>query len=484
MLAQRQAVEKIELKENQRAEWTAAKTPFPDWNTWRKEHAAGKAATPVMAAPEVAGQGSDGLALAPKGDLRDFKGRFVASGNVEYTNRFTEQVEFVDAGTKLTFGHEFGDPAIRASLQLAAQKWVVGPLNIGGTEAFKRANALEAVRLGIDSRLAGIEFGVLEAARTQVAAEHEAMKTAVAKGAQRIQEATNAERLIVMAEKNRHATRLLGDAEGSQKDRLPVLGMAQAQEQGEAVRVLPVVKDQIHFDLDLETAGLAEFKKNGAKPAFVQAGAKPGQFVAVVGIAGNRHNPAVMQQVDSFKSDLLKRYGPQGETLVAHGKAPFEHQAGGSKSYFVRTRNADGVEREQWGVDLERALQEAAARPGDLITLRRAGQQEVKVNAPVKGPDGKPTGETQEKVVKRNGWEVKTIQKADELRHNAPDATKQEATKPGEVIETGNAEPCKHTQAEFEKHSGMSKAKSLEKPVGKEIEPQNKAPKRSTGPGF
>ena len=43
-----------------------------------------------------------------------------------------------------------------------------------------------------------------------------------------------------------------------------------------AVRVLPVVKDQIHFDLDLETAGLAEFKKNGAKPAFVQAGAKPG----------------------------------------------------------------------------------------------------------------------------------------------------------------------------------------------------------------
>lgn len=463
LLAQQQAIEKIELKERQRQEWKAAKAPFIDWNAWRKERGGVKVAPPEVIAPEITGKGGDGRVMVPKGDLRDFKGRFVASGKVEYRNKFTEQVEFVDAGAKLSFGDEFGAPAIRASLQLAAQKWAVGPLNITGSKAFKWANALEAVRLGIDSRIEGIDAAVMDAARQQIAAEREAMKSTVFKAAQRIQEATRAERLIVTAEKNRHSIRLLSDAEGCQTDRLPALGMAEARQQGEAVRLLPIVEGRVHLELELDAAGLAQFKKDGGRAAFVQAGAKPGQFVAVVGLVGNRYDPGVMQHVQAFKADLLKRYGLQGDILVAHGKAPFEHQPEGSSSYYVRTRNTDGVEYEHWGVDLERAIEEAAAKPGDLITLRRAGQHEAKVKLPVKGPDGKLTGKYLEKIVRRNAWEVTTLEKA-------LGANEQDAIKPGDIVETGDSQPCGHTQAEFEKHAGAQahepKKAASAKPAG------------------
>ena len=68
--------------------------------------------------------------------------------------------------------------------------------------------------------------------------------------------------------------------------------------------------------------------------------------------------------------------------LVEHGRAPHEHQAGKSDSYFVTLENDRGQKHTIWGVDLERAMKEAAPEIGDRIGLQHTGSE------PVRLPDG------------------------------------------------------------------------------------------------
>jgi len=71
------------------------------------------------------------------------------------------------------------------------------------------------------------------------------------------------------------------------------------------------------------------------------------------------------------------RYG----TLVAHGEAPYRHDATRSASYFVTVRDAKGQERTSWGVGLKDAMNESKTAPAvnDLIGIRRAGSTPVTV---------------------------------------------------------------------------------------------------------
>lgn len=82
--------------------------------------------------------------------------------------------------------------------------------------------------------------------------------------------------------------------------------------------------------------------------------------------------------------------------LIDHGPAPYKHDAKNSTSYFVRLETADG-ERELWGIDLQRALNESAARPqrGDEIGVRAVRRETVKVWTPSLAVDGQIIGETQ-----------------------------------------------------------------------------------------
>jgi Ti-type conjugative transfer relaxase TraA len=87
--------------------------------------------------------------------------------------------------------------------------------------------------------------------------------------------------------------------------------------------------------------------------------------------------------------------------LVEHGAAPFEHKEGNSESYFVTLENAKGEKRTLWGVDLERAMQDAAPEIGDKIGLQHLGSTSVTL------PDGTQTH--------RNAWKV---QDAGELAYS------------------------------------------------------------------
>ena len=104
--------------------------------------------------------------------------------------------------------------------------------------------------------------------------------------------------------------------------------------------------------------------------------------------------------------DGVQLYAAQDEftnagRLVEHGAAPFEHDPQKSDSYFVTLENAKGEQRTIWGVDLERAMKEAAPEIGEKIGLQHEGY------TPVTLPDGTQTH--------RNAWKV---QDAGELAYD------------------------------------------------------------------
>lgn len=104
--------------------------------------------------------------------------------------------------------------------------------------------------------------------------------------------------------------------------------------------------------------------------------------------------------------DGVQLYAGQDEftnagRLVEHGAAPFEHKEGNRESYFVTLENDKGQQRTLWGVDLERAMKEAAPEIGERIGLQHEG------STPVTLPDGTQTH--------RNAWKV---QDAGELAYS------------------------------------------------------------------
>jgi hypothetical protein len=96
------------------------------------------------------------------------------------------------------------------------------------------------------------------------------------------------------------------------------------------------------------------------------------------------------------------RYG----TLVAHGEAPYRHDATQSASYFVTLRDAAGHERTSWGVGLKDAVRESKTSPAvtDLIGIRRAGSTPVTVVQRSVDEGGEVIA--QAVGTKRHHWEV------------------------------------------------------------------------------
>lgn len=88
----------------------------------------------------------------------------------------------------------------------------------------------------------------------------------------------------------------------------------------------------------------------------------------------------------------LSEYTQRGGILVDHGVAPYEDKPDNRNSYFVTLEASDGRQNTIWGVDLERAMKEAAPEIGDRIGLEHKGSQPVVL----------PNGQT----VERYAWKV------------------------------------------------------------------------------
>jgi hypothetical protein len=119
------------------------------------------------------------------------------------------------------------------------------------------------------------------------------------------------------------------------------------------------------------------------------------------------------------------RYG----TLVAHGEAPYQHDASQSASYFVTLRDAAGHERTSWGVGLKDAIRDSKTTPfvNDLIGIRRAGSTPVTVVERVVDEGGEVIAQSID--AKRHNWEVEKAEYFTQ-RSGAPPPQDQRPTSP------------------------------------------------------
>ncbi|HDT1777783.1 TPA: hypothetical protein QHR26_005078 [Klebsiella pneumoniae subsp. pneumoniae] len=92
--------------------------------------------------------------------------------------------------------------------------------------------------------------------------------------------------------------------------------------------------------------------------------------------------------------------------LVEHGVAPYEHKKDNKDNYYVTLENADGKQSTTWGVDLQRAMAESEAQPGDHVELENLGRKAVTVEKDVKDETGKVVKKETINTF-RNSWQVK-----------------------------------------------------------------------------
>lgn len=102
------------------------------------------------------------------------------------------------------------------------------------------------------------------------------------------------------------------------------------------------------------------------------------------------------------EADTPRRY--TGE-LREHGGAPYQNNPARSESYYVVFRDATGADHVVWGVDLERAVRESGAQPGQQVALENLGRRLVTVKVPIMDEHGVVIGED-ERDVHRNTWQV------------------------------------------------------------------------------
>jgi len=91
--------------------------------------------------------------------------------------------------------------------------------------------------------------------------------------------------------------------------------------------------------------------------------------------------------------------------LVEYGSAPYQHNPARSDSYYVVHRDGAGADHAVWGVDLERAIAESGATPGERVTLQNFDKRWVSIDVPVVEATGQIIG-YEEKEVYRNTWQV------------------------------------------------------------------------------
>lgn len=100
--------------------------------------------------------------------------------------------------------------------------------------------------------------------------------------------------------------------------------------------------------------------------------------------------------------------------LIAHGSAPYQHQADKQESYFV-TLKTDAGERTVWGVGLAKAMQDAGLKAGDKVRLEDLGTMPVMVQ------EIAPDGSVSEKPTNRRVWAAE---------HQAPEREEVQAATP------------------------------------------------------
>ncbi len=145
-------------------------------------------------------------------------------------------------------------------------------------------------------------------------------------------------------------------------------------------------------------------------------------------------------------------------TVVDHGIDHYDHDVQNAKSYFVKVATDRG-EREIWGVDLGRALEQGKVQRGDAVVLVQQAHERVTVTVPLRDESGASIG-TAPQPATRNRWQVI---KLDSLGHREQHQLK-------ETARVGTLEPVvpryDHTAARTDRTSTVTRSPALERTRG------------------
>jgi hypothetical protein len=198
-------------------------------------------------------------------------------------------------------------------------------------------------------------------------------------------------RLVTPSENTEVVKSLIAIAEARGWKEISVTGSERFRKEAWVAASALGVKVRGYTPTEFERAHLA---RRLAREAAGSAGvAEPSAPSGTGRSAESRHDP-----------DRAK--GPITGRLIDHGVAAYRHDPQEPISYFVKIETPQG-EREIWGVDLKRALQESLTQPkiGDEIALRAVRRDTVTVREIERDTEGKVVGQ-KPLDTHRNRWIV------------------------------------------------------------------------------
>ncbi|GJJ05674.1 hypothetical protein RugamoR64_62120 [Duganella rhizosphaerae] len=119
-------------------------------------------------------------------------------------------------------------------------------------------------------------------------------------------------------------------------------------------------------------------------------------------------NPAVSTAAAPEPVLDTVREDRQTGKLLEHGPAKYHFNPKENDNYYVKLETLTG-EKVIWGKDLERAISDAAVKPGEAVTLSRKGSEDVVVDRNKLDEKGHVVGREPIEAY-RNKWEVKPVE--------------------------------------------------------------------------
>lgn len=171
----------------------------------------------------------------------------------------------------------------------------------------------------------------------------------------------------------------------------------------------------------------------------------------------NEPNSTAQGKNKGAKVEAKEKVNKLAGKLVEHGAAPYEHKKDNKDNYYVTLENADGKQSTTWGVDLQRAMAESEAQPGDHIELENLGHKAITIEKDVKNETGKVVKKETINTF-RNSWQVKADAIRDQERP-AREIVKKHPDLVNEITAVKLAEKVSQTMNTDDKKRFMSRVR-------------------------
>jgi hypothetical protein len=108
--------------------------------------------------------------------------------------------------------------------------------------------------------------------------------------------------------------------------------------------------------------------------------------------------------------------------LVRIGEGHYRDDPKNNVSSYVVIREANGREHKIWSVQVAKALKQADAQPGDLVTAQPLGIERVTKSVPVKDEKTGEVTHREEKAVERGVWRTEVVRQVEKEQPAKPEA--------------------------------------------------------------